>query len=681
MDYPRLLFCCLGIALLTLRAAAAPAAVVSEILASNVGGLRDEDGDSSDWIELHNPGSEPCPLEGWWLTDTEGERRRWRLPVVTLAPDARLVVFASGKNRSLPASPLHAGFRLSADGGYVALVRPDGQTVASELRYGPQRANVSFGRARERGASWISRATEARLRVPSDDGLGHRWTGGEEPFDDAAWSAVALPVGFDAGTSGGGLVAYWDFDTVAAGGVPDRSPRGHTGRLRSASLTPVGGGRTGSGSDRAARFTGSGWMDVPAAGSGMLDAAVAADAITLSLWIRGDESQPSNDSLFWAGSEPQGGGIRSLNAHLPWSDQVIYWDTAGCCDPGVHRISVLEPEASRWRDGWNHYAFVKRGAAKEIWQNGRLLLSGPGSAALTTIRSLYVGSAGPGQGGYHGDVDDVALWETALDPGLIAALAAGASPLQLRRLAPWIATDVESEVRGRNASAYLRVPFVVSEAEPPERVSMVLRYDDGFIAFLNGVEVARRAAPTVPTFDSAATTARPDAEVTEPVEWEFSSRDARLRTGTNVLAIHWLNHGADDGDFLMDVDLAGTRDLGLRHFPEPTPGRANGPGLEGLVAAPEVSPGRGFQENPVTVTLRTASPSASLAYTVDGSVPGPGNGVVVAGPETTVRVARTTVLRVAAFRDGFLASPVVTHTYVFPDDVSAQRRPAGIAAA
>ena len=52
----------------------------------------------------------------------------------------------------------------------------------------------------------------------------------------------------------------------------------------------------------------------------------------------------AQDSVFWAGSQTDGGGTRSLNAHLPWSDSVIYWDT-GCCDPGLHRISVAVADA------------------------------------------------------------------------------------------------------------------------------------------------------------------------------------------------------------------------------------------------------------------------------------------------------------------------------------------------
>ena len=44
--------------------------LITEFLASNDDGLRDEDGDSSDWIELHNGGLEPIDLDGWPLTDS-----------------------------------------------------------------------------------------------------------------------------------------------------------------------------------------------------------------------------------------------------------------------------------------------------------------------------------------------------------------------------------------------------------------------------------------------------------------------------------------------------------------------------------------------------------------------------------------------------------------------------------
>jgi len=53
------------------------------------------------------------------------------------------------------------------------------------------------------------------------------------------------------------------------------------------------------------------------------------------------------------------------------------------------------------------------------------------------------------------------------------------------------------------------------------------------------------------------------------------------------------------------------------------------------------------------------------------------SGTVYAG---SLRVAKTTVLRAAAFRDGWLPSQVVTHTYLFLNDVVTQDRAATLAA-
>ena len=124
--------------------------LVSEFCASNTNVLDDEDGDSSDWLELHNPGTGPVDLGGWFLTDDDDELNRWRIPDgIVLDAGGQLVVFASGKDRSDAAGELHTSFKLGKDGEYLALVRPDGVTVAHEYapEYPPQYTNVSYGLA------------------------------------------------------------------------------------------------------------------------------------------------------------------------------------------------------------------------------------------------------------------------------------------------------------------------------------------------------------------------------------------------------------------------------------------------------------------------------------------------------------------------------------------------------
>lgn len=121
--------------------------VITEFLASNDEGLLDSDGDFSDWIELHNPGSGSLTVAGYYLTDDLDNLTKWFLPDVTIAPGGYLVVFASGKNRFNPASELHTNFQLSSDGEYLALIKPDGVTVATEFNpvFPEQNADVSYG--------------------------------------------------------------------------------------------------------------------------------------------------------------------------------------------------------------------------------------------------------------------------------------------------------------------------------------------------------------------------------------------------------------------------------------------------------------------------------------------------------------------------------------------------------
>src|SRR5688572_13165227 len=127
----RILSLCL-LGFLTFTSVAADNVVISEFMARNANTLPDEDGQFSDWIELHNPGAMPVNLDGWFLTDTTNNLMRWRIPATNIAANGFLVIFASGKNRAVPGARLHTDFNLSGNGEYLGLVRPDG-TIASEF--------------------------------------------------------------------------------------------------------------------------------------------------------------------------------------------------------------------------------------------------------------------------------------------------------------------------------------------------------------------------------------------------------------------------------------------------------------------------------------------------------------------------------------------------------------------
>ena len=82
-------------------------------------------------------------------------------------------------------------------------------------------------------------------------------------------------------------------------------------------------------------------------------------------------------------------------------------------------------------------------------------------------------------------------------------------------LLPWIGADIGPKMKGRSSALLLRVPFVVTNAEL-DRFAMRMYYDDGFVAWINGTEVARRNAPEKAEWNSAASKARSTAE---PAAW------------------------------------------------------------------------------------------------------------------------------------------------------------------
>ena len=119
--------------------------LITEFMASNNSTLADQDGDYADWLELYNPDSAPVNLGGWYLTNKAASPTAWQIPPVTLAPGAYLVLFCSGKNYTDPTQLMATNFNLPAAGGYVALVEPDGRTVASAYSYPAQYSDVSYG--------------------------------------------------------------------------------------------------------------------------------------------------------------------------------------------------------------------------------------------------------------------------------------------------------------------------------------------------------------------------------------------------------------------------------------------------------------------------------------------------------------------------------------------------------
>ena len=123
--------------------------VINEFMASNKSGIRDEDGDHSDWIELYNNSDMAVNLLGWGLTDDANNLLKWQFPAVMLPSKGYIYVFASGKNKVNPAARMHTSFQLNKGGDFLAVSSPQGYVADSFTPVYPvQQDDVSYGRAR-----------------------------------------------------------------------------------------------------------------------------------------------------------------------------------------------------------------------------------------------------------------------------------------------------------------------------------------------------------------------------------------------------------------------------------------------------------------------------------------------------------------------------------------------------
>jgi len=428
--------------------------IITEFLAWNShapGALLDQDGDDSDWIEIHNPGPTAINLQGWYLTDSNNNLNKWAFPSTTVPAGGYLTVFASGKDRAISGQQLHTNFQLDADGGYLALVKPDGQTVVSAYSYPQQLQMVSYGvMVTQSQTTLINASSSLRVKIPYDNTLGDTWRG--VGFDDSGWLGGLNGVGFD---------------------------------------------------------------------------------------------------------------------------------------------------------------------------------------------------------------------QTGISPSL----------------SPYIGTNVYSSMYNVNGTAYIRMPFSLEDADSYDWLRLRVRYEDGFIAYLNGEQIASRNAPASPTWNSTAVTDRSKSAAVSQEEIPYLLPEDLLIEGNNVLAFQGLNSAAGSLDFLIQAELEAVRishpmPQDWRYFTTQTPGAANNPaGPISAVADTRFSHDRGFYEEPFDLVISTATEGAIIKYTLDGSAPSPANGLTYSGP---IHISTTTTVRAMAYKPGWLSTNIDTQTYIFLNDVIRQTStPAG----
>ncbi|MFT4638667.1 MAG: hypothetical protein ACI8T1_001989 [Verrucomicrobiales bacterium] len=154
--------------------------------------------------------------------------------------------------------------------------------------------------------------------------------------------------------------------------------------------------------------------------AGFMNKGGARDQLSFVFWQKWDE--PIRDqSAFWTRAE---GMDRAAQAHTPWSNGSIYFDTSGgCCDAGTQRTNIDASDLP-YEDEWIHFSFIKNKATKQLWANGELLIESENTGEFNDIfQDLFIGSAQDGANNHGGRIDDFAVIAGALSEEQIKTLA------------------------------------------------------------------------------------------------------------------------------------------------------------------------------------------------------------------------------------------------------------------
>ena len=662
--------------------------VITEFMAANSNSFEDGDGQDPDWIEILNVSDSDIDLEGWHLTDDSDDLTRWEFPAATIESGEFIVVFASGDDQPDAAGSLHTNFRLSSGGEYLALVEPDGTTIASQ--YGAngndfpiQYRDVSYGMPFVQ-TQLIASDANVDVFVPNendDSRFGDNWRGGNE----AEFEAAGGLTGWRRGLTGAGqspadplvqyreeimghhsLVSYYTFDNdnIHEDGIHD-----------------VAGGKTFHGSatgevrfdngvgGNALSLSGNGYVEL-----GPIPELQFRETGTIEAWIRPSHTVGGNDPG-WFGTRKARNPQRdrySLRVEGDYSKLKTTTATGGATSVD---LALQQGE-------WFHVAVVfnvddAENRTTSYFVNGERVGEPQAGSITKTPQPIvsYIGtSAFPGpSSNFVGDIDELAIYTDALDADTIRNhFAALSFPFGVDFV------DLSEEMSDSSTSAYLRYEFLVDEPEAVDALTLKMRFDDGFAAYVNGVQVASQNVPDGLNFQSSATASQ---TVTLGQAFNATRGLDALRAGENILAIHGLRHDDGDRGFFAMAELSGTSTVSgqNRYFLRPTPGEPNQNGVIGFAEVPTIDIASGFYSESFEVQLASDTPGAALIYTTDGSDPSEINGIRVQAavpidpPRVTLSIGETTILRAATIHDDLESSrAIATRSYLFTKDIIRQ---------
>lgn len=219
-----------------------------------------------------------------------------------------------------------------------------------------------------------------------------------------------------------------------------------------------------------------------------------------------------------------------------------------------------------------------------------------------------------------------------------------------------------NDMMNRYTTLYIRKHFIIENIDNIDELLLTMDFDDGFVVWINGKEVAKLNVGNNYAYNSGALTPH---EFGDLQRFVFNKNDIDLLNGKNTIAIQGFNVGRNSTDFYLAAKLEGKKYL---------------PETEGIITADKPS---GFYKSPFTVKLTSDSPGGKIKYTLDGSDPKTGSHVLSGISPVSVRIAPNiaeggrgqtggVVLRASTYTDGFAPGKPTSRSYIFTAAVKSQ---------
>jgi len=351
----------------------------------------------------------------------------------------------------------------------------------------------------------------------------------------AMWgSGEEVTVGLSYTAGGTTRDVSWDFTVRSYVGIATDSVGGQSGLvLGDASWSEDGGGASGQPGDLALDLTGtSGTMVVK--GAEFLNEAFGNDVLTVAYWAKKDTIQDS--SAIWITSESAGSGNRGFQAHAPWSNNNVYFDTAGCCAGGTQRvngdIATYENFDDNFWSEWHLWSFSKDGDLKEVRIDGNLFLESTGADPLTAdVMDFWVGSEF-GTGHYDRSMfDDMTIFDHAVSESDLKSVVAGASLASLSGvIAHWDFNTAPAA--GLADGAVVAINFAADEPDGNRSDVTGAAGALGTVNWNNVDGAAGSASNLVADVNGSAAASSVSVEWSSPNTWSSAGRGEENNTGT-----------------------------------------------------------------------------------------------------------------------------------------------------